>query len=800
MNYIKTFDQLRMSNLPQVGGKNASLGEMIAALKSEGIRIPSGFAITAEAYWHFIDFNHILELMMSIFRQLKDISDTDNVGYVGKKIRSLILSAKVPDDLAEEIKKAYHNLSTLYNQPAIDVAIRSSATAEDLPTASFAGQQESFLNICGPDNIVLYYKKCVASLFTNRAIVYRTTHGFDHFKVALSVGVQKMVRSDLASAGVAFSLDTESGYDKAIIINSTYGLGESLVKGLVNPDEFVVFKTTLEKGFKAIIRKSLGDKDVKLIYTDNPAHPTETVPVPVQMQHQFSLTDNEIIEVARTTNSIDNYYSSLKGSWQPMDVEWAKDGIDGKLYIVQARPETIHTTAHKDVLVRYQLAESGRKDLQELFITKGQSIGQKIVTGRARIVQDAQESNTLKEGEILVTQMTDPDWVPAMKRAGGIITDRGGRTCHAAIVSRELGIPALVGTVNATASISNGQEITLDCSQGTIGYVYNGAIPFEVTKTELKEIPEVPIDVMLNIADPSSAFSLSFLPVKGVGLARIEFIINNDIKIHPMALLYPHKVKDEQIRKKIDDHTSAYPSKKDFFIETLAQGIGTIAAAFYPKPVIVRLSDFKSNEYRNLLGGKYFEPHEENPMLGLRGAFRYYNQGFKECFAMECEAFRVVRDEMGLKNVRIMIPFVRTVHEAQKVINLLAHHDLKKDKDNLELIMMCEIPSNVLLIDEFSQLFNGFSIGSNDLTQLTLGVDRDSGILSDIFDETDPAVKIMFTMAIKGAHNNSRYIGICGQAPSDYPELITFLINEHIDSISFNADAILPFLARYKGK
>jgi len=798
MDYIKKFEELGLKDLELVGGKNASLGEMISALKEKGVRIPTGFAITASAYWQFIDYNELRECMKQIMAQLTDISEISTLQQVGKQMRELIEGGRMPDDLAEHIRQAYHNLSKEYGQKELDVAIRSSATAEDLPTASFAGQHETFLNIHGADSVIFYCKKCMASLFTDRAIVYRSTHEFDHFKVALSVGVQKMVRSDLASAGVTFSLDTETGFDKVIVINSAYGLGEALVKGLLNPDEFVVFKTTLEQGFSPIIRKSLGDKKVKIIYTDDPQKPIRTVPVSEDKQLQFSLSDEEIIELAKITDLIERHYSQCKGSWLPMDVEWAKDGLDNHIYVVQARPETVHAVTRRDLLVRYELAEKDEQVLQKRLLLKGQSIGQQIVFGKARIIRTAKESDTLKEGEILVTEMTDPDWVLAMKRAGGIITDRGGRTCHAAIVSRELNISAIVGTGDATGRIKTGQKITMDSSRGMTGYIYDGSMSFEVTKTELKELPKVPVSVLINISDPESAFSLSFLPVEGVGLARIEFIISNDIKIHPMALIHPDRVEDKETREKIDELTTSYPNKHSFFVEKLAQGIGMIAAAFYPKPVIVRLSDFKSNEYRNLIGGHYFEPVEENPMLGFRGAFRYYHKNYQEAFALECEALKIVREAMGFKNVRIMVPFVRTVNEAKHVIDGLSKCGLVCGENELELVMMCEVPSNVVLIDEFGKLFDGFSIGSNDLTQLTLGVDRDSQLLAGVFDERDFAVKRMIAMAIEGAHRSKRYIGICGQAPSDYPEIADFLIEQKIDSISLNSDAVLPFFMHYK--
>ncbi len=800
MKYIKLFENLTINDIPLVGGKNASLGQMIANLTKKNILIPTGFAVTAQAYDYYIQHNQFNEKIKTIFQELKDHLNIEQLEKAGSSVRSLILSGEIPDDLAQEITRAYDNLCKKYNQNDCDVAVRSSATAEDLPNASFAGQQETYLNITGHKNLLEAYKKALASLFTNRAIVYRTEKGFDHFQVALSVGVQKMIRSDLASSGVAFSLDTESGFKDAIIINSAYGLGESIVKGEVIPDEFVIHKPTLAQGFTSIIKKNIGEKKIKIIYTNDTDNPTETIETTKQEQQSFSLKNEEIIELAKAIATIEDYYTNLKGTWCPMDIEWAKDGKDNKLYIIQARPETVHTTKKMNILTKYHLIKNNVANNKIETILEGQSIGQQIVSGIARIIKDPTEIKSVKDGDIIITQMTDPDWVPIMKKAGAIITDHGGRTCHAAIVSRELGIPALVGTANATKTIENESTITLDCSQGTTGFVYKGAIPFEKKEIEIQNIStnDVPTKIMINIADPERAFTLSMLPNDGVGLARLEFIINNNIKIHPLALLKPEKITDASIKKFIEDITQGYKDKKQFFIDKLAHSIGMIAAAFYPKPVIVRLSDFKTNEYRNLIGGTYFEPHEENPMLGYRGASRYYSNEYKEAFILECQALQKVREKMGLTNVKVMVPFVRTVKEGKKVLQIMENQGLEKGKNNLEIIMMCEIPSNVILINEFSKLFDGFSIGSNDLTQLTLGVDRDSGLLAHIFDERDMAVKKMFELAITGAHKNKKYIGICGQGPSDFPEIAQLLIKLSIDSLSLNQDSIIEFIKNYK--
>ncbi len=798
MKFIKKFEELRLEDLPLVGGKNASLGQMISQLAGKGVRVPFGFAVTAPAYWYYLEHNNLVDKLKRIMDQLKDPHDIPTLQKVGSEIRELIANGAMPDDLAQEIAAAYRELSNYYDQKNCDVAVRSSATAEDLPTASFAGQQETYLNISGVNELVEACKKCMASLFTDRAIVYRTENGFDHFKVALSVGVQKMIRSDLASSGVTFSLDTESGFKDVVMIESSFGLGEAIVKGLVTPDEFMVHKPTHAQGFKSIIKKHCGDKKVKIVYAQDHEDTTQQVAVPEKDQKQFSLTDKEILELAHVTALIEKHYSELKDAWSPMDVEWAKDGHDKKLYIIQARPETVHAVKKEAVLIQYSLQNGEPESHAERLLLTGLSIGQQIVSGVARVIEGAEQIEQVQDGDIIVTHMTDPDWVPAMKRAAGIITERGGRTCHAAIVSRELGVPAIVGAQGATTTIKNGHDITLDCSRGTVGFIYEGRVPFVVRKTVLEHVPQAPVDVMVNIADPGSAFRISFLPTVGVGLARLEFIITNSIQVHPMALVHPERVEDKKVLEEIDALAAAYSDKETFFVERLAQGIGMIAAAFYPRQVIVRLSDFKSNEYRNLIGGIYFEPEEENPMLGFRGASRYYHEQYKEAFALECAAFNYARNEMGLTNIKVMIPFVRTVDEAGRVLGEMQRNGLVRGENGLEIIMMCEIPSNVLMIDELSKLFDGFSIGSNDLTQLVLGVDRDSELLAPLFDERDPAVKKMMAMAIEGARRNKRYIGICGQAPSDYPEVAQFLIEKGIDSLSLNSDSILPFLMQYK--
>lgn len=795
MKYIRFFEDVRLDDVPSVGGKNASLGQMIADLGSQGIKVPGGFAVTAEGYWHFLEVNKLVDPIKATLATLTDYQDGAVLQKVGAQIRGLIIAGAIPDDLKAEINEAYDQLAKRYSQETLDVAVRSSATAEDLPNASFAGQQETYLNIRGHDALIDACKQCIASLFTDRAISYRIEKGFDHMKVALSIGVQKMVRSDLASAGVAFSLDTESGFKDVVMIDASYGLGESVVKGLVIPDEYVVHTPTLRKGYRSIISKHVGEKSTKMIYADGST--VKTVPVPEDEKIKFALTDDEILELARMVTVIADHYTKLKGAWSPMDVEWAKDGSDQTIYIVQARPETVHATqAHENSIVEYTIAENVKKTLSSLTLLTGQSIGNQVVTGTVRVIHDPRDINQMQKGDILVTDMTDPDWVPVMKRAAGIITNRGGRTCHAAIVSRELRVPAIIGTENGTAKLESGMVVTIDCSRGGMGYVYKGTVPFEEKTIKLDTLPQIPVKLMVIMADPETAFMQQRLPVDGVGLARMEFIINNAIRIHPMALLHPERVTDAKVRAEIDTITRAYDNKAAFFVDQLAYGVGTIAAAFYPRPVLVRTSDFKTNEYRNLIGGSYFEPIEENPMIGFRGASRYYNERYKEAFALECAALKKVYYEMGLSNLQIMLPFVRTVDEAKKVCAEMASHGLERGKDDLKMIMMCEIPSNVLLIDEFSHYFDGFSIGSNDLTQLTLGVDRDSELLSAMFDERDPAVKKMMAMAIEGAKRNKRSSGICGQAPSDHPEIAQFLLERGIDSISLNADSVIAFLMR----
>jgi pyruvate,water dikinase len=798
MKYIKFFHELTLADIPLVGGKNASLGQMIANISSPSVIIPHGFAITADAYWYYLEFNNLLDPLKKIMAQLHDYEDLSLLQKTGKEVRELIKQGSIPEDVQQEIAQAYHTLSAMYQSAHVDVAVRSSATAEDLPTASFAGQQETFLNVKGVDYIYAACKKSFASLFTDRAIVYRHQQGFDHFKVALSIGVQKMVRSDLASAGVVFTVDTETGFRDAVIINSSYGLGEALVQGLVTPDEFIVFKTTLVQGYTPIIKKQLGSKALKYVYTTAVQSPITQETVPAAQQEQFSLTDAEIIFLAQAALQIEAYYSQLKGHWAPMDIEWGKDGHDGKIYIVQARPETIYANKKQSTsLITYHLDSAQISTLSQLTLVTGSSVGQKIASGIARVIKNMNEIDQMQHGDILVTDMTDPDWVPALKRAAGIITNKGGRTCHAAIVSRELGIPAIVGTHDGTSKIVDGQDITLDCSRGLQGYVYSGHIPFTMQTIPIAHIPKPPVKTLLTIADPNNAFTDSFLPVQGVGLARIEFIIAQAIKVHPMACVSPEKITDNDVRMQLDTITSAYPDKKTFFIETLAQGMGMIAAAFYPRPVLLRFSDFKSNEYRNLIGGSFYEPLEENPMIGFRGAFRYSHALYAQAFALECQAIRKVREDMGLSNAHVMLPFIRTPQEAENVLQIMEGHGLQRTQRGLEVFMMVETPANVLQLKEYVSHFDGFSIGSNDLTQLTLGVDRDNELVAPLFDERNPAVKQMMACAIQEARLHHKEIGICGQAPTDHPEVADFLIRQGIDSISLNADVVISFLMRH---
>jgi pyruvate,water dikinase len=782
--YIRWFDETSIEDVPLVGGKNASLGEMYRELTPKGVKIPNGFSVTADGYWHVLTAGGIIEKLKQTLEGL----DTENVTELakrGKIARDLILGAGIPDDLWQEIKTGYDRLCEQYGENT-DVAVRSSATAEDLPTASFAGQQESYLNIRGYPALRDACVRCIASLFTDRAISYRVINHFDHFKVALSIGIMKMVRSDLASSGVMFTLDTETGFKEVVFITGSYGLGENIVQGQVNPDEFYVFKPTFREGYKPIIEKNLGDKEIKMIYGQGGSKMlTRNVEVPEADRSRFCINDEEVLKLAWYAITIEDYYSNKDKKPMPMDIEWAKDGITGELFIVQARPETVQSQKNKDIMETYVLEK------KSTILVKGKSVGDKIAVGKARVIPDVSDLPAFKEGEILIANNTTPDWEPVMKRAAAIVTNQGGRTSHAAIVSRELGIPAVVGTGNATEVLETGREITVSCAEGEDGLVYEGVLPFHKDTLNLKDMRRPKTAIMMNLGNPDEAFSLSMIPNDGIGLARQEFIISNYIKIHPMALVHPEKVKDLKVLQEIDKLTRNSDNKEEYFVDKLAQGVGTIAASFYPKDVVVRTSDFKSNEYASLLGGIYFEEKEDNPMLGFRGASRYFNERYREGFALECRAMKKVREEMGLKNLIIMIPFCRTVEEARKVIAEMEKNGLKKGENELQVYVMCEIPNNVLLIDKFSEFFDGFSIGSNDLTQLTLGVDRDSEILSAEFDERDPGVMKIMAMAVQGAKKNGRHSGICGQAPSDYPEIAEFLVKQGIDSISLNPDSVM---------
>ncbi len=766
-----------------VGGKNASLGEMYRELAGRGVKIPNGFAITSEAYWYMISAAGVLDKLRESVAGL-DKTDVADLERRGKRARDLILGAGLPDDLWAGIKAAYDRLCVEYG-PEADVAVRSSATAEDLPTASFAGQQETYLNIRGYNALKEACCKCFASLFTDRAISYRIDNNFDHFKVALSIGIMKMVRSDLATSGVMFTIDTETGFRDVVFITASYGLGENIVQGAVNPDEYYVFKPTFKKGYRAVISKKLGDKKIKMIYGLGGSKAlTRNIVVPEADRKRFCLTDDDILSLAGYAVTIEDHYSGRAGEARPMDIEWAKDGVSGDLFIVQARPETVQSRKAMDILETYRLEKKGAE------LVRGKSVGEKIGAGTARVVSSVAHLPSFKPGEILIADTTTPDWEPVMKTAAAIITNRGGRTCHAAIVARELGIPAVVGAEQATEKIRTGQGLTVSCAEGDVGIVYEGILPFHVERLSLKELKRPRTKIMMNLGNPEEAFSLSMIPNDGVGLARMEFIVNSYIKVHPMALIHPERIDDEAV-KKIEDLTTGYGNKEEYFIERLAHGVGTIAAAFYPKPVIVRLSDFKTNEYASLIGGKYFEPGEENPMIGFRGASRYYDEKYREGFALECRALKRVREEMGLTNLVIMVPFCRRVEEGEKVLTEMAKNGLKRGERGLEVYMMCEIPNNVMLVDEFSRLFDGFSIGSNDLTQLVLGVDRDSALVAHDFDERDPGVMKMISMALAGARRNNRHSGLCGQAPSDYPEFAEFLVKEGIDSMSLNPDSVM---------
>ena len=772
------FDQLRMTDVSTVGGKNASLGEMISQLVDSGVRVPSGFATTADAYRDFLDQGGLALRIEETLASL-DISDVSRLADTGSQIRDWILATPLPPRLEREIESAYERL-ILQSSGAISVAVRSSATAEDLADASFAGQQETFLNIQGVDNLLIAVKRVYASLYNDRAISYRVHHGFDHTEVALSVGVQRMVRSDTGSSGVMFTLDTESGFDRVVFITSSYGLGETVVKGAVNPDEFYVYKTALQQGRPAILRRSLGSKLIKMqLSTGNEVDQSvTTVEVDESDRLRFSINDQEVEELARYALAIERHYQ------QPMDIEWGRDGVDGKIYVLQARPETVQAHAMLEVLHRYRL-----KSRSEV-LTVGRAIGQKVGSGPVRLVLNASEMSQVQEGDVLVTDMTDPDWEPVMKRSSAIVTNRGGRTCHAAIVARELGIPAVVGCGDATTVLSDGQMVTVSCSEGDAGNVYRGLLEVEVTDLVLEGLHKPPVKIALNVGNPDLAFSFQRLPNDGVGLARLEFIIARMIGIHPRAVLdYPNLSSD--LKSRIEKQSSGYLSPVNFYVEKLTEGVATLGAAFFPKPVIVRLSDFKSNEYSSLIGGEGYEPKEENPMLGFRGASRYLSDHFRDCFELECRALKKARDEMGLTNIEVMIPFVRTVAEAKGVVELLAANGLRRGENGLRVIMMCEIPSNALLADQFLEYFDGFSIGSNDLTQLTLGIDRDSNLVASSFDERDPAVKALLHLAVQACHREGKYIGICGQGPSDHPDLAKWLIGEGIDTLSLNPDSVI---------
>ncbi len=776
--YIQWFENLTADDIAQVGGKNASLGEMIAHLKQEGVRVPDGFAVTARAYREFVSYNQLRSKIETIINAME--AGEKSLAEAGKAIRSRFLEGDFPEGVARAITRCYEQLSRHYEQAGIDVAVRSSATAEDLPEASFAGQQETFLNISSAHGLLNACRQCFASLFTDRAISYRQEHGFDHMEVALSVGVQKMVRSDKAGAGVMFSLDTETGFPDVVSIDAAWGLGENVVQGSVTPDSYKLFKPLLKEArYTPIVERKLGDKKRKMVYATGGSQVVKNVKTRKHERRQWVLTDAELLQLARWACLIEAHYQ------KPMDMEWAKDGDTGELFIVQARPETVQSQKQGHTLKAYQLREKG-----ELLLT-GLSIGDAIASGKVCKIQSAQDIEQFNPGQILVTEMTDPDWVPIMKQAAGIITEQGGRTCHAAIVSRELGIPAVVGTGDATDRLSDGQAITLSCAQGDAGYVYDGILDYQSRQIDLADIPQTRTRIMMNIASPGAAFRWWRLPAKGIGLARMEFIINNIIKIHPLALVHYDSIADQKTREQIDALTWGYQDKTAYFVDHLAQGIATIAASQYPEPVILRLSDFKTNEYAALIGGASYEPEENNPMLGFRGASRYYSEQYRPGFALECQAIKKARETIGLRNLLVMVPFCRTPNEADQVLATLAENGLKRGEDGLEVYVMCEIPANVVLAEQFAQRFDGFSIGSNDLTQLVLGVDRDSSELAHLFDEQNPAIKRMIAQLIQTAHQHDCKVGICGQAPSDYPEFARFLVQEGIDSLSLNPDSVI---------
>ncbi|MES9925906.1 MAG: phosphoenolpyruvate synthase [Candidatus Thiodiazotropha endolucinida] len=773
---IVWFEHLKMQDVDQVGGKNASLGEMISGLADAGVSVPGGFATTAHAFREFLRHNHLAERIDPLLKAL-DVEDVTALAEAGKTIRQWVVESPFPKVLETAVTEAYKQLSGDTDTPP-SVAVRSSATAEDLPDASFAGQQETFLNVQGLDAVMIAIKEVFASLYNDRAISYRVHQGFAHEDVALSAGIQRMVRSDIGSSGVMFTLDTESGFKDAVFITSSYGLGETVVQGSVNPDEFYVHKGNVEAGRPAILRRNLGGKAIKMIYGQAGEERVVTVDVPEQQRRQFSLTNEQVESLAQMAITIEQHYQ------RPMDIEWGLDGSDGQLYILQARPETVESRVNATTVERFKLEEKGK------VLAQGRAIGQRIGVGVAKIIHDASEMAKVEPGDVLITDMTDPDWEPVMKRASAIVTNRGGRTCHAAIIARELGIPAVVGCNNATETLQEGQEVTVSCAEGDDGFIYEGLLKFSISRGDVTSLPEPPAKIMMNVANPSRAFAFSRIPNAGIGLARLEFIINTTIGVHPRALMEFDNLPSD-IKAKVQKQVDGYPAPVDFYVEKLVEGISTLAAAFNGKPVIVRMSDFKSNEYANLIGGKLYEPEEENPMIGFRGASRYISESFRPCFELECRALKRVREEMGFENVEIMIPFVRTLEEAAAVIRLLEENGLKRGENGLRVIMMCELPSNAVQAKEFLEFFDGFSIGSNDMTQLTLGLDRDSGLVAKSFDERDPAVKRMLEMAIQACNTAGKYVGICGQGPSDYPDLAEWLVERGIQSVSLNPDTVI---------
>ena len=776
-DYVLWFDQVGMKDVERVGGKNASLGEMISNLANAGVSVPMGFATTADAYREFLNYQNLDTRIQKELDTL-DVSDVRTLAETGARIRSWILEAPLPEGLEKAVRAAFEKLQAGNN--AMAVAVRSSATAEDLPDASFAGQQETHLNIVGVENVLHAMRDVFASLFNDRAIAYRDHQGYDHHKVALSAGVQRMVRSETASSGVMFTLDTESGFDQVVFVTSSYGLGETVVQGAVNPDEFYVHKNNLRENRPAILRRNLGAKAIKMVYGRDASvgRSVETQRVDRELRQVFSITDAEVENLAKQALIIEKHYG------RPMDIEWAKDGDDGKLYVVQARPETVKSRANKNVMERYLLKETGT------VLVEGRSIGHRIGKGKVRIIKNIDQMDQVQDGDVLVADMTDPDWEPVMKRASAIVTNRGGRTCHAAIIARELGVPAVVGCEDATERLRNGEEVTVSCAEGDTGYVYQGGLAFDIRTNSIDKMPELPFKIMMNVGNPDRAFDFQSLPSAGVGLARLEFIINRMIGVHPKALLNFDSL-PEEVKPTVQRRIAGYAGPVEFYVEKLVEGIATLAAAFWPKRVIVRLSDFKSNEYANLIGGRLYEPDEENPMLGFRGASRYISKNFRDCFELECRAMKKVRNEMGFTNVEIMVPFVRTVGEAEQVVSLLAENGLKRGDNGLRLIMMCELPANAILAEQFLEHFDGFSVGSNDLTQLTLGLDRDSGIIAHLFDERNPAILALLENAINACKKAGKYIGICGQGPSDHPDFAKWLMQHGIDSVSLNPDSVL---------